>query len=316
VKLPRFRESGILLVLVIQVLVLWAIAPRVDGKSTFMTPDNLMAVARAFSFIGIASIGATMVIVSGGIDLSVGSVLGLTDVVTALALSGGHGITVAVTAGMAAALACGLASGALVAYARLPPFIATLGMLSIGRGGSYFLSGGRIVSGFPDSFVGFGQGFMAGMVPYPVVVMLLATAAGAVLMRLTSYGRALTALGGNEEAVKLSGLDVPALKLSVYALAGGFAGLAGLMYVSRFGYGSSTAGWGYELQVISAVVIGGTSLSGGEGTVLGSFLGAAVMGLLANGLTLMSVPEEYNQFVVGLVIILAVLVDRYRNREA
>jgi ribose transport system permease protein len=213
-----------------------------------------------------------------------------------------------------AATGCGLANGVLVAYANLPPFIATLGMLSIARGASYFLSGGRIISGLPDGFVQFGQGFLGGWVPWPVVVMLLATAVGAVMMRYMACGRALTALGGNEEAAKLSGLPVPALKLIVYALAGGFAGLAGLMYVSRFGYGSSTAGWGYELQVISAVVIGGTSLSGGEGTVLGSVLGAAVMGLLVNGLTLLSVPEEYNQFVVGLVIILAVLADRYRNR--
>jgi ribose transport system permease protein len=314
-KSMRFRESGIVLVLALQVLVLWAVAPRVNGESTFMNRENLMQVARAFSFIGTAAVGATIVIVAGGIDLSVGSVLGLTDVVAALCLAGGWGIAPAVALGMIAALACGLASGILVAFAALPPFIATLGMLSIGRGAAYFLTGGRVISGFPESFTRFGQGFLAGVVPYPVVVMLLACVAGAALMKLTSYGRAVHALGGSEEAVKLSGISVPKLKLSVYVLAGAFAGLAGLMYVSRFGYGSSTAGYGYELQVISAVVIGGTSLSGGDGSVLGSVLGAAVMGLLANGLTLLSVPEEYNQLVVGGVIILAVLVDSYRRRR-
>jgi len=242
--------------------------------------------------------------------------MGLTDVVTALALASGWGIAPAVVLGLLAAVICGLVNGGLVAYARLPPFIVTLGMLSIARGAAYFLTGGRIISGLPEAFTGFGQGFLAGGMPYPVVVMILAMAAGVVLMGLTTYGRTLHALGGSEEAVKLSGISVRRLKLSVYGLAGGFAGLAGIMYVSRFGYGASTAGLGYELQVISAVVIGGTSLSGGDGSVLGSVLGAAVMGLLSNGLTLLSIPEEYNQFAVGLVIILAVLVDRYRHREA
>jgi ribose transport system permease protein len=312
---PAFRERGILLVLVAQALLLWAVAPRIEGASTFLNRENLMQVARAFSFIGIAAVGATMVIVAGGIDLSVGSVLGLTVVVTAMTLSAGWPAPAGLAAGLAAAAACGLVNGALVARARVPPFIATLGMLSIARGGAYFLSGGRIVSGLPDSFTAFGQGFLAGVLPYPVAVLLAATAAGAVLMRRTAYGRALHALGGNEQAAQLSGLDVPRLKLSVYALAGLFAGLAGVLYTARFGYGASTAGVGYELQVISAVVIGGTSLAGGDGSVLGSVLGAAVMGLLTNGLTLLNVPEEYNQFVVGLVIIVAVLADRWRHRE-
>ena len=135
-------------------------------------------------------------------------------------------------------------------------------------------------------------------------------------MRFTVFGRAVHALGGSEAAVVLSGVSAVRLKLWVYALAGLFAGIAGVTYVARFGYGASTAGVGYELQVISAVVIGGTSLAGGDGTVLGSMLGAAVMGLLTNGLTLMNIPEEYNQFVVGLVIILAVLADRWRHRRA
>lgn len=315
-KILNFRESGIVLVLLLQVLLLWAVAPRIDGESTFLNRDNLMQVARAFSFIGIAAVGATMVIVAGGIDLSVGSVMGLTVVVVALALVAGWPVGPAVAAGVVAATVCGLINGGLVAYAGLPPFIVTLGMLSMARGAAYFLTGGRIVSGLPEAFTGFGQGFLAGWVPYPVAVMILATAAGAVLMQVTTYGRALHAVGGSEEAVKLSGINVRRLKLSVYGFAAAFGGLAGVMYVSRFGYGASTAGVGYELQVISAVVIGGTSLAGGEGSVLGSVLGAAVMGLLTNGLTLLSVPEQYNQFIVGFVIILAVLVDRFRHREA
>ncbi len=310
-----FREQGILVVLALQVLLLWAVAPRIDGHSTFLNRDNLMQVARAFSFIGIAAIGATMVIVAGGIDLSVGSLIGLTDVVVALGLAAGWGIAAAAGAGLAVAAACGLANGALVAYTGLPPFIATLGMLSIARGAAYFISGGRIISGLPDAFTAFGQGFCGGWVPWPVVVMLAATAAAGILMRRAAWGRRVHALGGGEEATRLSGINVRALKLSIYGVAGLLAGLAGVMYVSRFGYGSSTAGIGYELQVISAVVIGGTSLAGGEGSVPGSVLGAAVMGLLNNGLTLLNVPEEYNQFVVGLVIILAVLVDRWRHRE-
>jgi len=310
----RFRESGIVLVLALQVLLLWAVAPRIDGHSTFLNSDNLMQVARAFSFIGIAAIGATMVIVGGGIDLSVGSLIGLTDVVVALGLSAGWGIAAAVALGPAVAAACGVVNGALVAYTGLPPFIATLGMLSMARGAAFFLSGGRVISGLPETFTAFGQGFFANLVPWPVVVMAAATLAGAVLMGAMAWGRTVYAMGGGEEATRLSGIPVRRLKLMMYGLAGLFAGLAGVMYVARFGYGSSTAGIGYELQVISAVVIGGTSLSGGEGTITGSLLGAAVMGLLNNGLTLLNVPEEYNQFVVGLVIILAVLADRVRNR--
>lgn len=312
----RFRESGILTVLALQILLLYLVAPRIDGASAFLNRENLMQVARSFSFIGIAAVGATFVIVSGGIDLSVGALLGLTDVVVALALADGRGIPAAVTLGLAAALCCGLINGGLIGILRLPPFIATLGMLSVARGAAYFMTQGRTIAGLPESFTSFGQGYFAGGLPYPVLVMLAATALGIALMRLTRYGRHVRALGGNEEAAKLSGIDVPALKVSVYALAGLSAGVAGIVYVSRFGYGASTAGFGYELQVISAVVIGGTSLSGGSGSVLGSVLGAAVMGLLSNGLTLLSVEEEYNQLVVGMVIILAVLAERWRRKES
>lgn len=314
-KIFRFRESGILTVLALQILLLYLIAPRIDGESTFLNRENLMQVARSFSFIGIAAVGATFVIVSGGIDLSVGALLGLTDVVTALALAGGWGIPAAVLLGLLAAVFCGLINGGLIGILRLPPFIATLAMLSVARGGAYFMTQGRTIAGLPEPFTAFGQGYFAGRLPYPVLVMLAVTILGIALMRLTRYGRHVHALGGNEDAAKLSGLNVPALKVSVYALAGLSAGVAGIVYVSRFGYGASTAGFGYELQVISAVVIGGTSLSGGSGSVLGSVLGAAVMGLLSNGLTLLSVEEEYNQLVVGLVIIFAVLAERWRRRE-
>lgn len=310
----RFREAGILLVLVGMGLVLALVAPRIDGRSTFLNAENLMQVARAITFIGTAAIGATIVIVAGGIDLSAGSVLGLTVVTAALGMAHGWSAPVACGVALLAATGAGLVSGALIAWTKLPPFIVTLGMLSIARGASYWLSEGRIISGLPEGFVALGQGFVGGALPLPVAVMLLAGMIAAVLMARTAFGRAVHAVGGNEAAAELSGLPVARIKLGVYALGGAFAGLAGLLYVARFGYGSSTAGSGYELQIISAVVIGGTSLAGGEGTVLGTLLGAAVMGLLTNGLTLLSVPEEYNQFVVGLVIILAVLADRFRRR--
>ncbi len=310
-----FREAGILLVLIGMGALLTLVAPRIDGSSTFLNRENLMQVARAITFIGTAAIGATIVIVAGGIDLSAGSVLGLAVVTAALGMSHGWGAGASCAAALLAAVTAGLISGALIAWTRLPPFIVTLGMLSIARGASYWLSEGRILSGLPEGFVAAGQGFVGGWLPVPVAVMLAAGAVAAVAMTRTAFGRSVHALGGNAAAAKLSGLPVERLTLAVYGLGGLFAGIAGLLYVARFGYGSSTAGAGYELQIISAVVIGGTSLAGGEGTVLGTLLGAAVMGLLTNGLTLLSVPEEYNQFVVGLVIILAVLADRFRRRH-
>lgn len=311
----RFRERGILLVLVGLGTFLWAVAPRNDGRSAFLERENLMQVARACSFTGTAAVGATMVIVAGGIDLSAGSVLGLAVVVVSLLASHGTGLAAACIGALLAAAACGAANGLLIARAGLPPFIVTLGMLSIARGAGYWLTGGQIVGGLPDGFVAFGQGHLGGVLPYPVLVMLVTAVAGAVVMRLTPFGRSVHAVGGNEEAARLSGLPVGALKIAVYGLGAATAGLAGLLYAARFGYGSSTAGLGWELQIISAVVIGGTSLAGGDGSVIGSVLGAAVMGLITNGLTLLSVPEEYNQFVVGAVIVLAVLIDRIRLRR-
>lgn len=312
----RFREAGILLVLIGMGLALTLVSPRIDGHSTFLNAENLMQVARAMTFIGTAAIGATIVIVAGGIDLSAGSVLGLTVVTAALGMAHGWGPIPSCAVGLLVATLAGLVNGVLIGWTGLPPFIVTLGMLSIARGGSYWLSEGRIISGLPEGFVTAGQGFVGGWLPLPVAVMLSAGLVAAVVMTKTAFGRSVHAVGGNEAAAVLSGLPVRGIKLVVYALGGLFAGIAGLLYVARFGYGSSTAGSGYELQIISAVVIGGTSLVGGDGTVFGTILGAAVMGLLTNGLTLLSVPEEYNQFVVGLVIILAVLADRFRRRHA
>ena len=311
----KFRERGIVVVLLALGTLLWAVAPRTDGRSAFLERENLMQVARAFSFTGTAAVGATMVIVAGGIDLSAGSVLGLAVVVVSLLASHGAGVAVACLGALGAAAGCGAVNGLLIAGANLPPFIVTLGMLSIARGGAYFLTGGQVISGLPEHFLAFGQGHLGGVLPYPVLAMLMTAAAGAVIMRRTTFGRALHALGGNEEAARLSGVAVGPLKVAVYALGGAAAGLAGLLYAARFGYGSSTAGLGWELQIISAVVIGGTSLAGGDGSVIGSVLGAAVMGLITNGLTMLSVPEEYNQFVVGAVIVLAVLADRLRSRR-
>lgn len=312
----RFREAGILLVLIAMGIGLTLVSPRIDGRSTFLNAENLMQVARAMTFIGTAAIGATIVIVAGGIDLSAGSVLGLTVVTAALGMAHGWGPVVACAVALLVAIGAGLINGGLIAWTGLPPFIVTLGMLSIARGASYWLSEGRIISGLPEGFVAAGQGFVGGWLPVPVAVMLAAGLIAAIVMARTAFGRSVHAVGGNEAAGTLSGLPVRGIKLLVYALGGLFAGIAGLLYVARFGYGSSTAGSGYELQIISAVVIGGTSLVGGDGTVFGTLLGAAVMGLLTNGLTLLSVPEEYNQFVVGLVIILAVLADRFRRRHA
>lgn len=316
-KLLKSTRLGIWFALLVEVLLLTLLTSSFGGESyfssTFLHWSNISQVIRALSFIAIMTVGQSVVIIAGGIDLSVGSVLGLSAVVTALLLNQNFGILLSLTAGILAGLACGVLNGALITKAKLPPFIATLGMMSVARGLAFALTGGETIRNLPPEFLAMGQNSLLG-IPIPIVIMILFALVIGTLLRTTRWGRYVYAIGGNEEAALYSGVSVDNVKLMVYGLCGLAAGIAGVLFTSRFGVGQSTSGLGYELDVIAAAVIGGISLSGGRGTILGAIIGSLLMGILRNGLVLLNVSAYWQQVAIGVVIILAVVLDRKTKR--
>jgi ribose transport system permease protein len=313
----RTIRTRIWVALLLEVIILVALTSRIGGEpyfqSTFLSYSNISQVLRAVSFIAIMAVGQAVVIISGGIDLSSGSVLGLAGVVTAIAFNQNFPFVGCIAAGLVVGLAAGGTSGLLITKAKLPPFIATLGMLSVARGLAYAITGGETIRNLPESFLYIGQRDLIG-VPIPVWIMLIFAVIVAYFLFSTMWGRYAYAIGGNEEAARLSGIAVHKMKMVFYVLSGLAAAIAGVLYVSRFGVGQSTAGLGYELDVIAAAVIGGVSLSGGKGTITGVILGSILMGILRNGLVLLNVSAYWQQVAIGLVIILAVVLDR-RSRS-
>lgn len=306
-------RSGLWIALLLEVVILTALTSTLGGNSlfdsTFLSWTNISQVMRALSFIAIMSVGESLVLITGGVDLSVGSILGLSGVVSAVLLGSGSGIAAAVAAGLIVGFLCGLANGLVITHAKLPPFIVTLGMMSVARGLAFAMTGGETIRGLPPAFLTFGQSSFAG-IPIPILVMTVVALAAGVVLKATAWGRHIYAIGGNEEASVFSGIDVRTLKVAVYSASGLAAGLAGVLFTSRFGVGQSTAGLGYELDVIAAAVIGGVSLSGGQGTILGAMLGSILMGILRNGLVLLNVSAYWQQVAIGLVIVVAVILDR------
>ncbi|MGE5507924.1 MAG: ABC transporter permease [Chitinophagales bacterium] len=282
--------------------------------TTFLTSENLFSVARAFSWIAIMAIGECLVIITGGIDLSVASVFGLAGAVAAwVMVKAGAGVLPGVLAGLAVGLVCGLGNGLLITKTKLPPFIATIGMLNVGRGLAYALTGGWPISGLPASFLAIGQGHLW-VIPIPVIIMVVLASIFAVLLVRATVSRHIFAVGGNEQAAILSGISADRVKLLVYSLSGILAAVGGMIMTSRLGVAQSTAGLGYEMDVVAAAVIGGTSFSGGEGSIVGTVLGAAIMGVLRNGLVLLNVSAYWQQVTIGLVIVLAIMADQLRKR--
>jgi ribose transport system permease protein len=280
----------------------------------FLEAENLKAVARQTAVINIMALGMTLVIVAGGIDLSVGSILGLAGVLGALAMERGAGVAAGIGTGMLAGLACGLANGLLVTRLKLNPFIVTLGTLGIFRGLALLISGGLPVHRVPKPFTFLSDG---NLLYVPFVLWLLAACGFAVhwLLERTRFGRYVFAIGSNAEAAWYSGVPVAFHTTMVYALCGLLSGLAAMVLAARTASGQPTAGEGYELNAIAAVVIGGGSLRGGEGSVAGTLVGAFIMGLLANGSDLLGVSPYWQKVVIGAVIIAAVLVDELRKRR-
>ncbi|NRF95674.1 ABC transporter permease [Paenibacillus frigoriresistens] len=309
-KMYKFSAFGIVMIL----LSMCAILATVSDK--FLTFDNLFSVFRSFSFIGMMAIGECLVIVAGGIDLSVGSVFAFSGVVSALGMTQwGLPIPVSLSLGLLSGVAFGWMNGLIITKVKLPPFIATLGTMSIARGLSYVITGGYPIPNMPESFKFIGSGHI-GPIPFPVLLLIILGIIFSVFLRKTIIGRRIYAIGGNEEAARVSGIHINRVKIYVYTLSGFLAAVAGIATVARLGVGQSTAGIGYELDTIAAVIIGGASVNGGVGTVFGAIIGAAIMGVLKNGLILLNVSAYWQQTVIGCVVLLAVTLDLLRNRKS
>lgn len=296
------RQLGTLLGLVGLILIFWILSPY------FLTFSNLLNIARQTSINAIIAIGLTFVIISGGIDLSVGSIVALAGVITAGALQAGVPLLLALLIGMSVGFLCGAINGFLIGWGHLPPFISTLGMMSIARGGALLFTGGRPVSGFSQNFRVFAEGRIL-MIPMPVFVMIALYAIGHLVLTRTKLGRYTYAIGGNEEAAVLSGIHVKLYKVFIYGICGMLSGVAAILLTARLNSAQPIAGMMYELDAIAAAVIGGTSLMGGEGVLLGTLIGALIMGVLRNGLNILGVSSFIQQTIIGAVIITAVLID-------
>jgi ribose transport system permease protein len=301
-----FREAGILLVLLALCAILSLIAPR------FLTVKNLQNIARQFSVIAIMSVGMTYVIITAGIDLSVGSVVALSGCMTAWYLVDGYPIWLSVLIGLGLGALTGVVNGLLIVKINLAPFIATLGTMGIARGVVLALTMGYPIQPFPEEFQFFGRGSL-GPIPIPVVIMTIIILLGHIFLTRTTTGRYIFYVGSNPTAARLSGLKVGRILVLVYTLAGLLAGVSAVVLISRLTSAQSNMGMGWELDAIAAVVIGGTSLAGGEGSVLGSLIGAALMGVIKNALILLGVNVYWQSVVIGIVIVLAVGLDAWRQ---
>ncbi|MDD2534740.1 MAG: ABC transporter permease [Eubacteriales bacterium] len=318
-----FNKFGIILILIL-ISALMAVATQ----GLFLKPINLMNVFRQISFIGLIGIGVTVIIITTGIDLSSGSVLAMASV---FAASFAHPIKdaagqyidniaqypliVPIFIGLGVAALAGAINGSIIAYFELPPFIVTLGMMTAARGVAFLWTGGKPIGDFSDSFNYLGAGFFLG-IPMPILLLLLATIFTWMILTKTKFGRHIYALGGNEQAAIISGVNVKLIKIVVYSYASLLAGVAGISLAGRIESGQPSAGLGFELDAIAAAVIGGTSQStGGIGTVQGTIVGALIIGVINNGMTLLGVNSYWQQIVKAFIIVGAVLLDKKRNKS-
>ena len=296
------RQFGTLLGLFILCLALWMSTPY------FLTVSNLLNIIQQTAINAIIAVGMTFVIISGGIDLSVGSIMAFAGIVLASALQAGVPMPLAIVIGLATGAVCGLINGLLITFGKLPPFIATLGMMSVARGAALVFAEGRPISGFAPEFRSLATGELLWM-PLPVMIMIGVYLAASVVLQHTPHGRYTYAMGGNEEATMLSGVNVRFHKALVYVSSGLMSGIAAVILTARLNSAQPIAGLMYELDAIAAAVIGGASLMGGEGALAGTLIGALIMGVLRNGLNLLGVSSFLQQIIIGSVIIIAVLVD-------
>ncbi|MFZ4628389.1 MAG: ABC transporter permease [Blastocatellia bacterium] len=287
-----------------------------DQDPKFLTTGNLAAIARQTAVITIMAMGMTMVMVSGGIDLSVGSIVGLTAVVGSLSMaSGGQAALVGIVVAILVGGLCGIANGTAVTTLRIPPFIVTLGAMGIYRGLALYISNGNAVVGLPESAGYLAERTLFGVIPVPLLLVIVLALLIHFTLSQTRLGRYCYAMGSNIEAARFAGINVWRYQVTYYAILGALSGLAGAMETSRTVTGQPNAGETYELNVIASVVIGGGSLSGGQGTVIGTIIGSLIMGVLANGGNLLQISPFIQKIVIGTVIILAVTFDEFQRRR-
>jgi ribose transport system permease protein len=287
-------------------------------SEAFTRYENFFNITRNFAFIGIMALGQTVVIITAGIDLSVGSVMGLVGIVTGMTLAAGYPMWAGISAGLLVALLVGWINGALIAYLRLSPFVVTLGMLSIARSLALVVSNNKMFYEFgpdEDAFLALGGGQTFG-IANPVLILIALTAIFGFVLNYTVWGRHVYAIGGNEQAARLTGVPVDRIKISVYMISSLMAGIAAILMVGWLGSVTNALGLTYELRVIASTVIGGANLMGGEGTAFGAFIGAALIEVIRNGLLLAGVDPYWQGAFVGLFIILAVLLERVRGRTS
>lgn len=299
---------GILLAFIVVCILFGILTP------VFFNPLNILNVIRQVSIIGVIAVGMTFVILLGGIDLSVGSVVAFTGIIAAgFQVKWGGSLFLSIFIPLLVGGGIGFLNGFISTKGGLHPFIVTLGTMSIFRGATLLVAKGRPISGMSKSFRFIGAG-MIGPIPFPVILFLGSVIIAAIILRRTVFGRYIYAIGGNEEAALLSGIRVDRYKISAFTILGFLSALSGLILTSRLNSGELVAGEGYELDVIASVVIGGTSMMGGEGGVYGTLIGALLIGVISNGLNLLGVQPYWQMIVRGSIIILAVLMDKMKRR--
>ena len=307
-NITQFDQLGILLVLVALVVVIGV------SNSIFFSAENIMNILRTTSFVFIIGIAMTYVLIAGGLDLSVGSVMGLGGILSAMAITNGMPLIVSIIIGLLFGFGIGLVNGILIIRLNIPALIVTLGMMYIGQGLILIITQGTPVYPLPDNFKIIGQGDTAS-IPNVVIIAAVLAAIAMIILKKTRYGRSVYAVGGNRETARTSGININFIQISVYVLTGLAAALSGILMAGRLNSAQPSAGTGYELNVIAAVVIGGTSMFGGSGNVLGTLIGALLMSVIANGMLIMKISVYWQSLIVGAIIIFAVGLDQYRRKK-
>lgn len=297
---------------VIALIILMAVITIIN--SNFLTANNLLNLLLQVTSNALIAFGMTFVILTGGIDLSVGSILALSSALTAGLLGSGMPVTLAILISLILGCILGMMNGLLISYGKLAPFIVTLATMTIFRGATLvYTNGNPITKGLSDTFLFqfLGQGYIVG-IPFPVIIMFIVFIVLYVLLHKTAFGKSVYAIGGNEKAAYISGVKLNKVKIIIYSISGIMASISGLIITSRLSSAQPTAGASYEMDAIAAVVLGGTSLSGGKGRILGTLIGALIIGVLNNGLNIIGISAFWQQVVKGVVILIAVLIDRFK----